>query len=130
MKEFLFLIRNQADHQSGWTQEESREFLEKCEHYIEGLKKHGKLIAAQPLAREGKTISGMAGNWDENELSTNGEVVVGYYHIRARDLEEASDIARGNPEFEMSTTARVEIRPIKVKEEATEYVYTEHRELM
>ncbi len=51
------------------------------------------------------------------------EVQVGYYHIVAKDMKEAIEIAKGNPEFEYGTTARIEVRPIKTKEESTSYVY-------
>jgi hypothetical protein len=50
-------------------------------------------------------------------------VIVGYYHILAEDLEEAIAIAKKNPEFAYSTTARIEVRPIKTKEVITGYVY-------
>ncbi len=38
-------------------------------------------------------------------------------------MDEAIEIAKANPEFEFGTTAKVEVRPIKTKEEATGYVY-------
>jgi len=50
-------------------------------------------------------------------------VIVGYYHIKANDLDQAIAIAKGNPEFEYTHTARIEVRPIKMKEETTEYLY-------
>ena len=36
---------------------------------------------------------------------------------------EAIKIAKDNPEFEFGTTARIEVRPIKVKEESINYIY-------
>ena len=44
-------------------------------------------------------------------------------HILAEDLDDAIAIAKGNPEFEYGTTARIEVRPIKMKEETTSYIY-------
>ncbi len=123
MKEFMLLIRNQADHQAAWPPEQHREFLRKCESYIGNLKKEGKLIAAQPLVREGTIVSGSKGAWKEVPFNETKEVQVGYYHILAKDLNEAVAIAKGNPEFEYGTTARIEVRPIKTKETTTEYVY-------
>lgn len=38
-------------------------------------------------------------------------------------MDEAIAIAEGNPEFEYGTTARIEVRPIKMKEESTGFVY-------
>ena len=123
MKEFMLLIRNESDHQSKWTVDQHKQFLRKCEIYIEGLKAEGKLKSAQPLVREGKMVSGSKGAWKEGPFSETKEVIVGYYHILAADVREAIAIAQGNPEFEFSTTARVEVRPIKMKEENTGFVY-------
>ena len=41
----------------------------------------------------------------------------------ANDLEDAIAMAKGNPEFEYTPTAKVEVRPIKTKEEKTGFVY-------
>lgn len=56
-------------------------------------------------------------------INEKKEIQVGYYHILARDLDEAVEIAKNNPEFEYGTTARIEVRPVKTKEETTGYTY-------
>ena len=123
MQEFMLLIRNTIDHQAAWSGEQHQRFLKRCEEYIKGLTNRGKLIAAQPLVREGTMVSGSKGGWHDKPLTDFGEVVVGYYHVRAEDLDDAVAIAKDNPEFEFGTTARVEVRPIKMKEETTRFVY-------
>ena len=77
------------------------------------------------MVREGKMISGSKGLWKETTFTESKEVIVGYYHILANDLEDAIEIAKGNPEFEYTSTARIEVRPIKMKEETTGFVYPE-----
>ncbi len=123
MKEFMLLIRNEADHQTSWSPEKHQKFLKACELYIGELTKEGKLIKAQPMVREGKMISGTKDAWKETHYSEQKEVIVGYYHVLARDLDDAVAIAKRNPEFEFAKTARVEVRPMKMKEETTGYVY-------
>jgi hypothetical protein len=123
MKEFMLLIRNQADSKTTFSAERNLQFLEACRVYIEKLTKNGNLKSAQPLVREGKMISGSNGSWNEAPYNDGNEVIVGYYHILANNLDEAIAIAKGNPEFEYTTTARIEVRPIKMKEESTAYVY-------
>ena len=123
MKEFMLLIRNTADSKESFTPAQHHEFVSKCEVYIGNLTREGKLIAAQPMVREGKMISGTAGNWHEGPYSEEHIVIVGYYHIRAKDLDEAVAIAKGNLEFEYTSTARVEVRPLKMKEETTGFEY-------
>jgi hypothetical protein len=123
MKEFMLLIRNEKDSKSDFSKEKDEQFLKACEFYIGNLKRDGKLKSAQPMVREGKMVSGSKGAFQEGPFNETKEVIVGYYHIFAKDLEEAVEIAKENPEFEYTPTARVEVRPIKMKEETTGFVY-------
>lgn len=123
MPEFMLYVRNIDDHDSTWTPAQEQEFLKKCEVYIEKLKSDGKLISAQPLSRQGAIISGQPGHWQKQSINPGDEIQVGYYYIRAKDLDEAVKIAKGNPEFEYTSTAKVEVRPIKAEEKTTGYIY-------
>lgn len=38
-------------------------------------------------------------------------------------MEEAIAIAKANPEFAYSKTAKIEVRPIKMREESTRFEY-------
>jgi len=119
----MLLVRNQILHHSAGTEEKHADFLKACSDYIGVLKKEGKLISAQPMVREGTYVSGTPAAFNETPFETSGEVIVGYYHILATNLEDATRIAKMNPEFAYSTTARVEVRPIKMKEQTTGFVY-------
>lgn len=123
MKEFKLLIRNTSDSKESFSTEQHDKFLKSCEVYIEKLKKNGNLISAQPLVREGVMVSGTPGAFKERPYSDSKEVIVGYYHILAKDLAEAVAIAKENPEFSYTSTARIEVRPIKTREVTTSYVY-------
>ncbi|MBI1766773.1 MAG: hypothetical protein HYR67_00180 [Bacteroidetes bacterium] len=123
MKEFMLLIRNEIDHQKSWPEAKHKKFLKSCENYIDRLKRGNHLIAAQPLMREGKIISGSIGTWKESPIGKSKEVQVGYYLIRADNISEAITLAKENPEFEFSASAKIEVRPVKMKEETTGFVY-------
>ena len=123
MPEFMLSVLNQADHQARWTPERRLAFVKQCELYINALKRDGQLIAAQPLQREGRVLTGSPGSWREVALERAGKVQVGYYYLLARDMEEAVALAKQNPEFEHSSTAEVEIRMIKSEEASTGFVY-------
>jgi len=123
MQEFMLLIRNEAPHSDRFSPELEQEFLEKCKVYISKLTNEGKLIKAQPLIRQGIMLSGTKDGWKEGLFKEGNEMIVGYYHILAKDLDEAIEIAKGNPEFAYTTTARVEIRPAKMKEQSTGFIY-------
>ena len=123
MKEFMFYIRNEKDAKKSLTPEEHLAFIKKCEIYIGKLKNENKLIAAQPIVREGVVIKKNESGWIEKDISSDTEVQVGYYHISARDIEEAIQIAKSNPEFEYVPSASIEVRPIKTKEIETGFKY-------
>jgi hypothetical protein len=122
-KEYMFYIRNAGDAKAALSAEEHLAFIKKCEVYIAKLKKEGKLIAAQPLLREGVIISKSNKNWNLHPVDPNKEVQVGYYHISAQNMAEATELAKENPEFEYVPSASIEIRPVKTKEDQTKFVY-------
>jgi hypothetical protein len=122
-KEYMFYIRNAGDAKLALPAEEHLAFIKKCEVYIGKLKKEGRLIAAQPLVREGAIVTKSGKNWNLRPVDPEKEVQVGYYHIMANDLTEAIEMAKDNPEFEYVPSASIEIRPIKTKEEKTQFVY-------
>ena len=116
-------IRNSGDAKSALSAEEHLAFVKKCEVHIGKLKEHGNLIAAQPIVREGFMISKNNNDWNIISIDPNKEVQVGYYHILANDMDEAISIAKENPEFEYVPSATIEVRPLKMKEEKTNFVY-------
>ena len=123
MREFMFFIRKESNSQDTLPPEQHQKCLKGCESYIGKLKKEGKLISAQPIEWTGGIISGKGETWSQAPFNESKEVIGGYYHIRARDLEEAISIAKANPEFEYNTNTRIEVRPLKMKEETTGFVY-------
>lgn len=123
MKEYMLLIRNVGDAKAGLSPNEHYNFVKACESYISELKNKQQLIAAQPLAREGFVIGKSNADWKEVSINTQEEVQVGYYHILAKDMDEAVDIAKLNPEFEYVNTASIEVRPIKTMEQSTQFIY-------
>lgn len=123
MKEFMFYIRNERDAKKSLTADEHLAFIKKCESYIGILKSENKLIAAQPIVREGVLIKKIKSGWVEKDIAIDTEVQVGYYHILAKDMNEAIKIAKDNPEFEYVASASIEVRPVKTKESETGFVY-------
>src|ERR1700682_2195907 len=123
MKEFMLLIRNEGDGKAAFSPEQQQQFLNACMLYINDLMKNGNLKGAQPLMREGKMISGSPGTFKDGPYNESKEIIVGYYHILAKDMDEAIAIAQRNPEFAFVKGAKIEVRPIKMIEESTSFVY-------
>ncbi|HXC04127.1 MAG TPA: YciI family protein [Bacteroidia bacterium] len=123
LKEFKLLIRNEGDGKAHLSPEQQQQFLKACQVYIQKLMQNGNLKSAQPLIREGVMISGTPGAFKDGPYNESKEVIVGYYHILAKDMDEAVAIAKENPEFAFVKGAKIEVRPIKMMEQTTNYVY-------
>jgi len=123
LKEFMLYIRNAGDAKKALSPEEHLDFVKQCEVYIGQLKSKNKLIAAQPIVREGVVLSKAGNNWTQTPVDPSVMVQVGYYHLQAETMEEAIEWAKLNPEFAYVPSATIEIRPIKTKEEQTSFIY-------
>jgi hypothetical protein len=123
MKEFMLLIKNEGDGKAALSPDEQQNFLKACQVYIEDLVKNGNLKSAQPLVREGVIISGNARALNETPFDKTKEIQVGYYHILAKDLDEAVAIAKRNPEFTFIKGVKIEVRPLKIMEQSTNFTY-------
>jgi hypothetical protein len=122
-QEFMLYIRNAGDAKAALSADEHLAFIKQCEAYINLLKAKDKLIAAQPILREGFLIAKQNRAWLSKPIDPTKEVQVGYYHIKANDIDEAIEIAKQNPEFAFVPSATIEVRPIKTKEVETNFVY-------
>lgn len=125
MKEYMLYIRNKKDAKEALSKDQHLAFVKQCEVYIGQLKAGHKLIAAQPILREGVVLSKSGQIWIERDIRADAETQVGYYHIRANDLQEAIQMARENPEFAYVPSASIEVRPIKTLEPETGFIYPE-----
>ncbi len=123
MQEFMFFIRKQNNSAETLPPDQHDKFLKSCERYIENLRKDGKLVSAQPIEWKGTILSRTSTSWGDRPFNETGEVIGGYYHILANDMNEATSIAKANPEFEYNPNTRIEVRPIKMKENRTGFVY-------
>lgn len=119
----MLYIRNKGDAKKALSPAEHLAFIKQCEVYIGELKVNDNLIAAQPLIREGVMISKNDDDWDIVVINPDQEVQVGSYHLKADSLVEAIELAKQNPEFAFVPSASIEVRPIKMKEQQTGFVY-------
>jgi len=78
MKEYMFYIRNAGDAKKTLSADDHLAFVKKCEVYISKLKSQDKLIAAQPIVREGFVISKSIKGWNKISVDPDNEVQVGY----------------------------------------------------
>ncbi len=112
MKEFMLFIRSEENNPiANLSPEEQQQHVEKVGSYIQKLVRSGKMKSAQPLENEGTIISLESGSVVDGPFNETKEVISGYYHLSATDLEEAITIAKADPRFEDGHW-KIEIRPI------------------
>ncbi|PKV52793.1 hypothetical protein ATE84_4920 [Aquimarina sp. MAR_2010_214] len=112
MQEFMIFIKTKGDHLASLSPEQQQAHVQKIGKYIGGLMDSGKLKGAQPLEMGGAVIHGNKGVFKDGPFNESKEVIVGYFHIVAKNLEEAIEIAKANPVFDDSEGS-IEVRPIK-----------------
>jgi len=111
MKEFMLFVRNEGDPFAALPENKQQSHIEKVGNYITGLAQQEKMKAAQPLEMQGTIIWKEDGKFVDAPYNENKEVISGYYHILAENMEEATKIAKADPRFEDGAW-RIEIRPI------------------
>jgi hypothetical protein len=116
MKEYMLFIRTQGDPWQNMSPAQMQEHVQKAMAYIGDLTQRGVIKSAQPLEMSGKTVSGTSGALKDAPFNETKEVIAGYFHILAKDIDEAIGIAMANPIFEDGIGAKIEVRPIKTVE--------------
>ncbi|HXM28531.1 MAG TPA: YciI family protein [Chthoniobacterales bacterium] len=105
--EFLVISRGQWD--STLSRKERQNAIDQFYVWLDQLVDEGKMKRGQRLAYEGKTI-GRQTMITDGPFGESKEVIGGYWFILANNLDEAAQIAKGNPCLDYGLF--VEIRPI------------------
>jgi len=111
MKEFLFIYRRQAVQEEGaqWSPERIQQLMKPWQDWF------GSLAAQNKLVDRGNRLDG-DGSTVKTDVVTNGpyvemkEAVGGYSIVKAKDLREAAELAKGCPI--LSVGGSVEVRTI------------------
>lgn len=111
MNEFMLFIKATGNPVGNLSEKAQEKHVQKVGGFIQNLVTQGKMKDAQPLIPSGITITNDNGNFTEQAINEKDEMIAGYYHIQAKDLKEATEIAQSDPRFEDSQW-RMEIRQI------------------
>ena len=112
MKDFLLLIRTEGDVWTSLSPKELQDHIEQGTAYIGNLMREGKLKSAAPLDKGSRIVTDEGGVMKNGPFNETKEVIAGYFHIVAKDVEEAVDIAKANPIFRDIRT-RIEVHMMK-----------------
>jgi hypothetical protein len=105
--EFLVISRGQWD--STLSRKEKQKVIDQFYVWLERLVDEGKMKRGQRLTCEGKTV-GRQGAITDGPFGESKEVIGGYWSILANNLDEAAQIAKGNPCLDYGLL--MEVRPI------------------
>jgi hypothetical protein len=112
MKEFLLLIRTEGDVWTALPPKQLQEHIEKGTSYIGNLIKEGRLKSAAPLDKGSRIVADSNGVLKDGPFNETKEVIAGYFHIVAKDIQEAVEIAKANPIFTDIPT-KIEVHLLK-----------------
>lgn len=96
MKEFMMIFRSEINPSFGPSPEQMQSNIKNWQDWIGGIAAQGKLVSANRLGFEGKTLK-------PNNVITDGpfaevkEIVGGYIVVKATDIDEALELAKGCP---------------------------------
>lgn len=117
--EYLVISRGQWD--KNLSAERIQAAIDQFYVWLEQCVSEGKMRPGQRLADAGKTVSKMT--MTDGPYGEAKEVIGGYWFILARSLDEASEIAAGNPCLNCGLF--FEIRPIELVRASAFTVTTE-----
>jgi hypothetical protein len=105
--EYLVISRGEWDNNV--SQEQIQNAIDQFYTWLDRLVDEGKMKRGQRLTYEGKTVRGRNVVTD-GPFGESKEVIGGYWFILANSLDEAAQIAKGNPCLDCGLF--LEIRPI------------------
>lgn len=108
MAEFAYLYRGGARPESA---EQSQQVMQKWIAWMKDLAEKGHMVdRGQPLERSGKIVHGGARTVTDGPFAEAKDVIGGFTLIRASDIAEAAELAKGCPILERG--GDVEVRPV------------------
>jgi len=105
MKEYLFLFR--GGEMNELSADEKQKHMQKWRDWIKNLADQGKFKGGEPLGNEAKVVKGKKKIVTDGPFAESKEMVGGYLIVTASDLNEATEIAKGCPIFEVNGLTEV-----------------------
>ncbi len=111
MKDFLLIIKTEGSVFTDLSPEELQRHMEHGKTYIGKLLEEGKLKSANPIDKGSRIVTESNGLMKDGPFNESKEVVAGFFHLAASDLDEAVAIAKENPIFKDIPT-KIEVHPL------------------
>lgn len=108
MSQFVYLYRGA---ERGRSPERTQEMIQKWMTWLKELGEQGYIKdPGQPLEHTGKLVKGKHKTVTDGPFTEAKDIVGGYTLIEARDLDQAVELSKGCPIFEVE--GAVEVRPV------------------
>lgn len=111
MEKFMFLFRGGMSDTQIPSPEAMQANMQKWYNWLGGLSKKGVLVGSEPLEPAGRQLTGTQKTVTDGPFVEAKETVGGYAIVTAKNLDEATEIAKGCPIFEAG--GRLEIRQVR-----------------
>ncbi len=106
MEKFMFIF--QGGEMNGASPEQMQANMGKWMAWIEKLSKSNQYVAGEPLLPGGKVVSGKGGKTVTDGPFTEGkEVVGGFFIVNAKDMQDAVEMAKDCPSYELGGSVQV-----------------------
>ena len=110
MPNFLYIFRGGMSMTSNTSPQELQQQMQKWGAWIQQLRQDGHFKAGDPLEQGGKVVRGKRKAVTDGPYAEAKDLVGGYLLIEAKNLDDATELSRGCPVFDVDGT--VEIRAI------------------
>ena len=105
MEKYMFIfIGGDASHLSPEAQQAG---MEKWFAWVKKLQQQGRYDSGEALVPGGKTIKGVKKTVTDGPFAESKEIVGGYFVIKAKDIAEATEMAKEYPDFELGGTVQI-----------------------
>lgn len=112
MKDYMYIIRGGNDL-SHLSPQQMQDHMQDWTKWMGERAATGKLVGGDPLSQEGKSLTNSGTKITDRPLAEAKELVGGYLIMKAENLDEAVELAKGCPGFEHDCTIEVrEIKPV------------------
>ncbi|WP_079684777.1 YciI family protein [Ohtaekwangia koreensis] len=108
MEKYMFLFR--GGDLSHLSPEEQQAQMQKWFAWVEKLTKDNRYVAGEALIPGGKTLSGSKKTVTDGPFAEGKELAAGFFVIQAKDLDEATQLAKDFPDFDLNGS--VEVREV------------------
>lgn len=114
MQDYLFILRKDDDSLNAFSPDEKQQHMGRFFSWMEEIKASGHMKAGEPLDNKGSVVTKKNNVVIDGPFSETKEAIGGYFIISAKSLEEATDVSKGCPIFEVNGS--IEVRPIMAME--------------